>query len=73
MVAKRIRDVEAIYSEPKLASALLDKYKVEYVYIGQVEKLYYPAEGIAHLQAGLDGKLLPVFTSEDVTIMRVSK
>ena len=73
MVAKRIRDVEAIYSEPKLASALLDKYKVEYVYIGQVEKLYYPAEGIAHLQAGLDGKLLPVFTSEDVTIMRVAK
>ena len=24
-------------------------------------------------QAGLDGKLLPVFTSEDVTIMRVAK
>ena len=71
MVAKRIRDVEAIYTDPKLANALLDKYKVDYVYIGQVEKLYYPAEGIAHLKTGLDGKLLPVFTSENVTIMKV--
>lgn len=71
LVSERIRDVEAIYSEPELASNLLDKYGVEYVYIGQVEELYYPAEGIESLRSGLKGKLQPVYISEHVDIMKV--
>ena len=50
MVAPRIRDVERIYStqDTLVAMELLRKYGVKYVYVGQLEKSYYPSEGIAN-------------------------
>ena len=73
MVQPRIRDVDRIYSTSDVSQAmsLLDRYDVKYVYLGQVEKLYYPADGIAKFEAGLAPRLRTVFETEHVTIYEV--
>ncbi len=74
-VSRRIRDVERIYSTTDEADALtlLDRYGVRYVYIGQIERLYYPVFGIAKFENGLSSRLREVFRSEQVTIYEVSQ
>jgi len=59
MVDARIADVTAMYSTPDAAvlKRLLQKYGVSYVYVGQVERNYYPAAGIAKF-ASLEGTVL---------------
>ena len=51
-VHERLRDVERGYStsDPREALAVLRKYDVSYVYVGELERLYYPAEGLATLR-----------------------
>ena len=73
MVDSRIRDVDYIYSTSNVTQAvsLLNRYNVKYVYLGQVEKLYYPADGIAKFEAGLSPYLRTVFETEHVTIYEV--
>ena len=48
MVDERQRDVASFYSDPDpaKAEALLRKYGVSYVYVGPLERLYYPREGL---------------------------
>ena len=69
-VDRRIRDVDRIYSTPSASEAidLLNQYGVKYVYVGQVERLYYPEHGIAKFRDELGPHLTPVFRTEDVTI-----
>ena len=69
-VDRRIRDVDRIYSTVNLLEAvdLLTQYGVKYVYVGQVERLYYPDRGIAKFEDDLRPHLTPVFHSDDVTI-----
>ncbi len=47
-VRDRISDVREIYSTPDIERALelLRMYEVEYVVVGQLERLYYPAQGL---------------------------
>ena len=73
MVASRIRDVDYIYStsDASQAMSLLNRYDVKYVYLGQVERLYYPADGIAKFEAGLAPHLRTVFETDHVTIYEV--
>ena len=51
--------------------ALMRKYGVEYVYLGQLERLYYPGEGLKKFDGALAGDLDKVFQSDQVTIYRV--
>ena len=69
-VDRRIRDVDRIYSTgiPSEAIELLTQYGVKYVYLGQVERLYYPEHGIAKFDDELRSHLTPVFHTDDVTI-----
>ena len=69
-VDRRIRDVDRIYSTaiPSEAVDLLSLYDVKYVYLGQVERLYYPEHGIAKFDDELRSHLTPVFHTDDVTI-----
>ena len=69
-VDRRIRDVDRIYSTgiPSEAIELLTQYGVKYVYLGQVERLYYPEHGIAKFDDELRSHLTPVFQTDDVTI-----
>ena len=69
-VDRRIRDVDRIYStaRPSEAVDLLTQYGVRYVYVGQVERLYYPEHGIAKFDDDLSSHLTPVFHTDHVTI-----
>ncbi len=66
----RIRDVDRIYStaRPSEAIDLLTRYGVKYVYLGQVERLYYPEHGIAKFDDELRSHLTPVFHTDNVTV-----
>ena len=69
-VDRRIRDVDRIYSTTDSSEAvdLLDRYGVKYIYVGQVERLYYPEPGISKFDDALKSHLTPVFHTEEVTI-----
>ena len=51
-VGERARDVNRIYAtrDPAEALDLMRKYNVEYVYLGRLERLYYPAAGLAKFE-----------------------
>jgi len=73
MIEERIRDVNDFYTTPDLsrATALIQKYGVEYVYVGRVEQLYYPAAGLAKF-AQMAGKQLDiVYQNQQVKVYRV--
>ena len=74
-VHERLRDVERGYSstDPREALAVLRKYDVSYVYVGELERLYYPAEGLATLAAmAQQGTLTTAYEGAGVTIYRVA-
>ena len=73
MVAQRIRDVNRIYStvRPTEARALLDQYDVRYIYVGQLERLYYPAEGLAKFDGDFSDSLRRVLQTDQVSIYEV--
>ena len=73
LVSSRQEDVNTIYSLPAAAADLIDKYEVEYVYIGELERLYYPHDSLERLAQGLNGKLSRVFESDSVIILKVNR
>ena len=74
-VNERIQDVNKIYSttDPSEAMSLLRRYGVRYVYLGQLERLYYPASGLAKFEGALGDNLEKVFQNEQVAIYRVEQ
>ena len=73
-VHSRLRDVERAYStsDPGEALSVLRKYEVSYVYVGELERLYYPAEGLAtFVVMAQQGTLTTAYEGEGVTIYRV--
>ena len=74
-VHARLRDVERGYStsDPRETLAVFRKYDVSYVYVGELERLYYPAEGLATLAAmAQQGTLTAAYEGAGVTIYRVA-
>ena len=73
VIAERMYEVDLIYGSGDAVEALrlLRKHGVEYVYLGQVERLYYPPEGLAKFDGALSEHLQPVFDTDEVTIYRV--
>ena len=69
-VGVRAQQVDAFYSDPNVDQALafLRQYSVEYVIVGKLEQLYYPAEGLTKFDSGLNGALEMVYASADLTI-----
>ena len=69
----RMNDVDAIYTTPGLQTAqdLLNKYQIKYVFVGEIEKLYYPATGLEKIYSGLNGKLEKIYDQNGVVIMKV--
>ncbi len=72
-VSRRVDDVDTIYSTRSVqeAARLLLKYDVSYVYVGQLERLYYPEAGIRKFDDGMAGVLERVFAGEQASIYRV--
>ena len=72
-VIRRVDDVDTIYStrSTQEAARLLRKYDVSYVYVGQLERLYYPEAGIRKFDDGMAGVLERVYADEQSDIYRV--
>ena len=70
-VGRRIADVARIYETPDIDVALrmLARYGVEYVYVGQVERLYYQGDGLDKFEEAAE--LENVFHTDQVDIYRV--
>jgi YYY domain-containing protein len=74
LVWDRVADVNRLFSsaQPGEALQVLRKYDVGYVYLGTIERAYYPPDGIAKFeQLAASGYLREVFQNEDVTIYKV--
>ena len=72
-VDDRISDVNRIYRTDNAdeALSLMRKYGVKYVYVGQLERLYYPGDGLRKFDDALQNDLEKVFFSDQVTVYRV--
>ena len=71
-VGERARDVNRIYAtrDPSEALDLMRKYNVEYVYLGRLERLYYPAAGLAKFEQDMAHALEQVYSTDQVSIYR---
>jgi YYY domain-containing protein len=74
LVQDRLQDVNTFYStpDPAVAEAILQKYGVSYVIVGQVERLYYPAEGIQKFESMTERSLEPVYSNPQTVIYHVA-
>ena len=72
-VGERARDVATIYNtnDLQLAGELLQRYQVEYIVIGELERIYYDAPGLdKFLAMEQRGQLRRVYESSGVIIFR---
>ncbi len=71
-VGERIHDVQTIYSTLDVGTALelMREYGVKYVYLGHLERIYFP-EGMFKFEDGLGGALEKVFDNGETAIYRV--
>jgi YYY domain-containing protein len=61
MIERRLSDVRTMYSTPDIPTLLrlLYKYNVSYIYVGELERNYYPAAGLAKFEAlAREGRIL---------------
>ena len=67
--AGRVNEVATIYTATDIrqAKALLEKYSVEYVYVGRLERDKYGEGGLSKFPEFM----LPVFENQEVTIYRM--
>ena len=72
-MTERIRDVDVFYSTTEMHTAIsiIEKYRIDYVYVGQLENSYYPQKGLVKFQSNLGGLLQPIYFGPKVTIYRV--
>jgi YYY domain-containing protein len=73
MVETRLQDVARFYTttEPEEAEAILLKYGVSFVILGQVERLYYPGPGLDKFDAMESTSLELVYENPQTKIYRV--
>ncbi|HEU5316859.1 MAG TPA: DUF2298 domain-containing protein [Chloroflexota bacterium] len=71
-VDQRQRDVQTMFNDasPDRAGPLLKKYGVRYIYVGDLERAYYSAAGLAKFDRMTD-LLRPVYREAGVTIYEV--
>jgi uncharacterized membrane protein len=74
LVASRVNDVSLLYNTEDIRQAqeLLDKYNVGYVYVGNLETVYYSPAGLYKFdQMAADGLLEEVYRNRGTSIYRV--
>ncbi len=69
----RLQDLRELYetASPERAAELLGRYGVGLVYVGELERAYYPAEGLTKFDAMVGQQLDIVYRQGPVTIYRV--
>jgi uncharacterized membrane protein len=74
LISNRIIDVNTLYSTTNTAEALsiIDKYNVGYIYVGQLEWVYYIPQGLNKFDSMADqGLLEEVYRNAGVSIYKV--
>lgn len=73
MLLPRQRDVATMFNDarPDAALALLKKYSVRYIYVGDLERAYYRPEGLAKFERMAGSGLAIVYQRDGVTIYEV--
>ncbi|MGQ9674917.1 MAG: DUF2298 domain-containing protein [Chloroflexota bacterium] len=73
LVDQRAGDVSEMYGtlSTQRTKELLRKYQVRYVYVGGLERAYYPAEGLAKFDKMLNSDLRLVYDHDGVRIYEV--
>ncbi len=71
LVDQRLRDVQTMFNDPSPSRVvpLLEKYHVRYIYVGDLERAYYSAAGLAKFDQ-LPG-VAPIYQRDGVTIYEV--
>ena len=70
----RIRDAADLFGDMSLVTTqkIIERYNVKYIYVGELEKAYYPAEALAKFdQMVTDGDLRVAHQNPGVTIYEV--
>ncbi|MBF8266922.1 MAG: hypothetical protein HW388_430 [Dehalococcoidia bacterium] len=75
VIGERIEDVRRIYSTTRREEALelLGKYRVEYIYVGEIERHYYSPQGLEKFDRMVGTDLELAYTNPEVKIYRVLK
>ena len=74
-VHQRARDIERFYTTTRVAQAqrILDRYEVGYVVVGDLERVFYPEEGMGKFDIMVkQGNLVRVFDNGHTAIYRVA-
>jgi len=73
MIDERAADVEEMYSglSPERTLSLLRKYDVAYIYVGDLERAYYPAAGLEKFDEMVGDTLDLVYNRDGVKIYKV--
>ena len=75
-VRQRARDIATMYETTSLQEAadLFRKYEVEYVILGDLERAYYPAEGLGKFQELVEqGQAEVAFSGQTMQVLRLSR
>ncbi|MFH1141011.1 MAG: hypothetical protein V1724_04960, partial [Chloroflexota bacterium] len=72
-VTRRLEDLATLYNTTDVGQAerILRDYDVKYVYVGELERLYYSKDGLAKFPRMVDKGLTLVYTNPDVDIYQV--
>ena len=73
VVTKRIQDVKQLYdtTDTKEALSILHRYNVRYLIVGQLERAYYRADGIAKFERMLGDSLELAYENAQVRIYKI--
>ena len=73
IIGERVEDVRRMYSTTNRedALALIHKYRVEYIYVGEIESHYYPVQGLEKFERMRDTDLELVYANPEVRIYHV--
>jgi YYY domain-containing protein len=74
-IDQRLNDVQRLYSDtsPEVAMEIVRRYGVRYIYVGEVERIYYPGEGLDKFERmRADGQLSLAYHNEQVRIYEVT-
>lgn len=74
-VYERVEDVTEFYSTTDWArvASIIDKYDIDYVVLGQLERAVYPAEGIAKFSSAPDDFFEIIYASDDTLLLEVTR
>ena len=74
-IRSRLNQVKTLFStdDPGQAWEILKEHRVKYIYVGQLERLYYPLEGLSKFDKMSETGIKLVYTNPQVKIYMVTR